>query len=379
VAKSQFLANMSHEIRTPLNGIVGMAQILETGGVPSNLKPCVDTIVESCDLLVTVINDILDISKIEAGKMTLVTEPVNLPRLLEGIRAMAGRNIEIKGLDFTCDFDAGLPECISGDANRLKQVLLNLLSNATKFTTSGSVTLRASAGPGSSGLTRLRFEVADTGIGIAPENQERIFEPFVQADPSHSRKYGGTGLGLSISRMLVRLMGGDITLQSEPGKGSTFRFEIPARVLPTFGAPAEASGGGLDSDTAANHPLKILVAEDNIVNQRVVNMMLRKMGYVADFAFNGQEATDMALQTSYDVILMDVQMPVMDGLTATRKLRSSLPAGAQPLIYALTAHALGEDATKSAEAGMDGHLTKPLKAAALQNTLVHAWKQLHAA
>lgn len=367
-AKSQFLANMSHEIRTPLNGIVGMAQLLKETSLVKDQLEYVDSIKDSCDLLVAVINDILDISKVEAGKLLLNKEAVELRTFLASVEGIVVPSIEAKGLKFVSDFAADLPVTVRCDPNRLKQVLLNLLSNAGKFTDKGSVTLRVSGSGMPGHVSKVHFEVIDTGIGISPEDQTKIFEPFMQADFTNTRRHGGTGLGLTISRKLAQLMGGDILVTSEMGKGSSFSFDIVAPVLET-GMTKARTDAKIDSHLAARCPLEILVAEDNVVNQKVTGMILKKMGYEPDYALNGREAVEMARKKHYDVILMDVQMPVMDGLTATSEIRLCISREKQPVIIALTAHALSEETMKCRDAGMDEYLSKPLNAAMLGRML----------
>jgi PAS domain S-box-containing protein len=372
-AKSLFLANMSHEIRTPLNGITGMAQILAETDLSATQRNCVETIGESCDLLVSVINDILDIAKVEAGKLCLHPEPVETRAFANSVCALAGPNILINGLEFLTEFDDSVPAFVVCDPKRLQQVLINLLSNAAKFTDRGHVLLHIGGSGCVGGKTKLLFEVRDTGIGIAPDDIKRIFEPFVQADSSHTRMRGGTGLGLTICLKLVQLMGGDVRVASEPGKGSTFSFEIEVPVIDSLPVKT-ASENRIDVGLGKRCPLKILVAEDNLVNQKVVGMILKKMGYKPDFAFNGGEALEKEKKNRYDVILMDVQMPVMDGLAATSEIRRCVPGDDQPVIIALTAHALGEDSAKCKDAGMDEHLTKPLNATTLGNSLAKVYQ-----
>jgi PAS domain S-box-containing protein len=367
-AKSQFLANVSHEIRTPLNGIVGMAQLLKETSVSNDQLEYIDSIKDSCDLLVAVINDILDISKVEAGKLVLNKEAVDLRPFLASVEGMVGQALEAKGLQFVCDLPTDLPATIRCDPNRLKQVLQNLLSNAEKFTDKGSVTFRVGSSILPGRVSNLRFDIIDTGIGINEEDQKKIFEPFMQADLSNTRSHGGTGLGLTISRKLVQLMGGDLTVKSEPGKGSAFSFEIVTPILDT-GTAKTRSDEKIDSHLFERCPLKILVAEDNLVNQKVTGLILKKMGYAPDYAPNGIEAVDCARKTHYDVILMDVQMPVMDGLTASSEIRLSLPKDRQPVIIALTAHALDEATMKCRDAGMDECLAKPLNISVLGRML----------
>lgn len=372
VAKSQFLANMSHEIRTPLNGIVGMAQLLSETAVTEDQLDYVNSIKDSCDLLVSVINDILDISKVEAGKLLLNKEAVELRTFLASVEGLVGPTIEAKGLKFSCDFSPDLPVTVRLDPNRLKQVLLNLISNAGKFTNSGSVTLKVSGNGTLGQVSKLRFEIIDTGIGITEEDKTKIFEPFMQADFSNTRIHGGTGLGLTISRKLVQLMGGDINLASEIGKGSSFSFEIVAPVLDANSVLKRAEEK-IDSHLGTHCPMQILVAEDNLVNKKVTGMILKKMGYEPDYAINGKQAVDMAMKKHYDVILMDIQMPIMDGLMATCEIRLCVAKDKQPVIIALTAHALAEETMKCKDAGMDEYITKPLNAAMLGNALADVY------
>lgn len=371
-AKSLFLANMSHEIRTPLNGIVGMSQLLRDTPLAEDQRDYVDSIKDSCDLLVAVINDILDISKVEAGKLILNKEAVELHSFLASVEGIVVPTIEAKGLQFVSDLASDLPNTIRCDPNRLKQVLLNLLSNAGKFTDTGSITLKVRSAGTPGHVSKLHFDVIDTGVGIAPEDQARIFEPFVQGDFSNTRRHGGTGLGLTISRKLVQLMGGDITVFSEPGKGSVFSFNIIAPILET-NVIRSGSTEKIDAGLGTRCPLEILVAEDNLVNQKVTGMMLKKMGYKPDFALNGRETLDMARNKHYHVILMDVQMPVMDGLMATCEIRLCLPRSKQPVIIALTAHALPEEMMKCKDAGMDEYLTKPLNVSLLGRMLADVY------
>ncbi len=367
-AKSRFLANVSHEIRTPMNGIMGMVQLLRDTSIREDQTDYIDTIQDSCELLVTVINDILDLSSIEAGQMKLEAKEVDLKNFLRGLASLAAPTVESRGLEFVCDIDERLPGVICIDPSRLKQVLLNLLVNASKFTERGSVTMRVMALERSKKQAQIRFEVADTGIGIAPDMQEKVFEPFVQVESAQKQRKGGTGLGLSISRRLVQLMGGIMDLQSQEGHGSTFGFSISVPVI-DIAVPAGRQTAQLNHRIGESHPLRILVAEDNGVNQKVALMILRKMGYAPDLAANGEEALSLCAKNRYDLILMDVQMPVMDGLVATRKIRAS-KGGTHPRIVALTAHALAEDVRNCTEAGMDAHLPKPLNVPLLECTLM---------
>ncbi len=374
-AKSQFLANMSHEIRTPMNGIMGMLQLLEDTELGKTQLGYVTTIGSSCEVLMTVINDILNLSKVESDAVPLAREPILLQPLLDEVMGIAATLGDTKKLTLACEPAPDLPTAITCDPNRLKQVLLNLLSNACKFTEKGHVKLKVSPVAVNKSGYELLFEVEDTGIGIAKELQERIFEPFVQIDSSFTRKSGGTGLGLTICRNLVRQMGGSISVESAPRKGATFRFSLKSPL--TAETQIHKKNEALfDPETAAKHPLRILLAEDNNINKTVALAMLRKMGYSADLASNGMEAHNMALEGGYDVILMDVQMPLMDGLEATERIRRRLPRDKQPIIIALTAHALPDEVERCLKAGMWRHMNKPLKVHILHEVLVDAWKEL---
>ncbi len=377
-ARELFMANVSHEIRTPLNGVVGMVQILRETPMTSEQRECLDTIGESCDLLVAIINDILDISRIEAGTLRLCPEPVHLQVFVAGLVGLVSPGMAHKGLDFLCEVPDDLPGDLVFDPVCLRQVLLNLLSNAVKFTDRGSVTLRASFEPQGEGRGNLTFAVTDTGPGISIEDRCRLFRPFEQVDSSHSRRHGGTGLGLAISDRLVKLMGGKIHLESTPGLGSTFTFSIPVFVAPGGSASQTQSAAEILNPLAeASCSMTILVAEDNLVNQKVIGMMLRRMGAMPDFAANGAVAVKMALAKNYETILMDVQMPVMDGLQATREILKGLPEDRRPDIVALTAHARAEDIQACMEAGMVAHLSKPLKAQDLYRILFDIGKRRH--
>ena len=361
-AKGRFLANMSHEIRTPLNGVIGSSRLLETMPVPVEALEMVRMIRSSGDALLRVINDILDFSKVEAGKLDLEVAPFHLHRSLEESLWVFRASAKEKGLRLNCVLAPKLPVYVAGDDTRLRQVVLNLVSNALKFTSSGEVVLSASVERQDNTSYCIAIEVRDTGIGIAPDQLPRLFSLFNQADVSISRRYGGTGLGLAISKRLVELMGGTISVESRPGEGTRFRFTVlmghaqePAALI----APL--------STVFADNQLRVLVAEDNVVNQRVALMLLKKLGVTADLAANGAQAIAAAVEKHYDLVLMDVQMPEVDGLAATREIRSCVPLDRQPVIYGLTAHATTEYRDICVAAGMDGYLTKPLDLQKLQD------------
>jgi len=353
-AKGRFLATMSHEIRTPLSGVIGLSRLLEAMDVPPEAVEMVRMIRSSGDTLLTVINDILDFSKVEAGKLELEVAPFHLHGCLRDSLGLFLAAAVEKGLRLECDLAPELPVYVAGDQTRLRQVVMNLISNAMKFTSSGEVGLSADVAGQDETSWRIAIEVRDTGIGIPPEQLPRLFSSFNQADVSISRRFGGTGLGLAISKRLVELMNGTIEVESRPGEGTRFRFTVqvghaqeptaPSTILPTIGA---------------GH-LKVLVAEDNVVNQKVVSMLLKRFGVKPDLAANGSQAIAAVKGNHYDLVLMDVQMPEVDGLAATKEIRSCLPLERQPVIVGLTAHATTEYRDICLDAGMNGYLTKPL-------------------
>ena len=360
-AKGRFLATMSHEIRTPLNGVIGLSKLLEEMPVPAEALEMIQMIRSSGDALLHVINDVLDFSKVEAGKLELEVAPFHLRRSLEESLLLFRAAAAEKGLRLACTLAPDLPQWAIGDDTRLRQVVLNLVSNAVKFTGSGDVVLSAAVERHDQTSYSIAVEVRDTGIGIASEQLPRLFESFTQVDASINRRYGGTGLGLAICQRLVVLMGGKITVESRPGEGARFRFTIPlgrAQESAELTNPASAPATVLDS--TLDHQLKVLVAEDNVVNQRVVLMLLKRLGVHADLAMNGAQAIAAVAENQYNLVLMDVQMPEVDGLAATREIRNRIPRDRQPIIVGLTAHATTEYHDICLAAGMDGYLTKPL-------------------
>jgi signal transduction histidine kinase/ActR/RegA family two-component response regulator len=355
-AKGRFLANMSHEIRTPLNGVIGLSRLLEGMPVPGEAMEMVHMIRSSGDALLRLINDILDFSKVEAGKLDLEVKPFQLRRCLEESIGLFRAAAAEKSLRLGCELTPQLPMYVAGDEARLRQVVLNLLSNALKFTSSGEVVLSASVKRQGEMPDCVAIEVRDTGIGIAADQLPRLFSSFNQADASISRRYGGTGLGLAISKLLVELMGGTIEVESSPGEGTCFRFAVPMEHAQEPAAARTAA-----PPTVCAEHLRVLVAEDNVVNQKVVLMLLKKLGVNADMAADGAQAIAAVEGNRYDLVLMDVQMPEVDGLAATREIRSRLPRDRQPVIFGLTAHATTEYRDICLGAGMDGYLTKPLE------------------
>ncbi len=368
--KSEFLANMSHEIRTPLNAVLGMMSLLLETPLSAIQRDYVATARGSGAALLTVINDILDVSKIEAGKLEIEVNPFVLREGLEAAMGILASRAQEKGLAFLSRVAEDVPIAIESDAARLRQILVNLLDNAVKFTPRGEVRLEVRMGPERDGLVEIHFAVRDTGIGIPADRLERLFKPFSQADSSMSRLYGGTGLGLVISQRLAERLGGRMWVESEVGRGSAFHFTL--RVRPGTEVPVRIPTGVFDLadlKPAERPPLRILLAEDNSINQRVGLLLLERIGYGADVAGNGVEALEALRRQPYDLILMDVQMPVLDGLEATRRIRAEFPPERQPRIVALTANVLPEQREACLAAGMDDFVQKPVGLAELREAL----------
>lgn len=370
-AKSDFLANMSHEIRTPMNGVMGMTELLLKGGLSAaKERQYLETIKDSADSLMLIINDILDFSKIEAGKFTLELVPFSIRKTLERCLALQIVRAEQKGLRFTCEIDAKVPECLVGDQGRIRQVLTNLVGNALKFCEKGEIAVKVELEGFENGFHKLHFTVADTGIGIAPEACSRIFNHFEQADASTTRKYGGTGLGLAICRKLVGLMEGEIWVESEPGKGSCFHFTALLEKGSVSDIPADDLTAW-DSDLASQIPLQILLADDVEMNRLLVQALLESSGHRLIYAEDGRQALEKFKSGQFDLVLMDVQMPEMDGLQASRMIREyENSAGLRHTpIVAMTAFAGSEDRQVCLDAGMDDYITKPIKAEKLFSVL----------
>ncbi|MBT2558094.1 response regulator [Hymenobacter sp. ISL-91] len=369
-AKAQFLANMSHEIRTPLNAVIGLTHLLRGTRVDAGQQEYLEAIQSSSQNLLVILNDILDSSKMEAGKLTLEQVPFRLPALLARVQAMFRFALDAKGLYLHTEIGPHVPEAITGDPVRLQQVLVNLVGNALKFTAQGGITLlleTSPAAPDAAPGPILRLGVRDTGIGIAPEQQEAIFEDFSQANASTTRQYGGTGLGLSIARNLVQLHGGRLWVESAEGQGSTFWVEIPARPADPATIPPEATAVLPPFEPA----LRVLVAEDNALNQLVARRTLEAWNVQVTVADNGRLAVEAARQQPFDAVLLDVQMPEMDGYEAARQLRLLFPDPSRLPLIGLTASALPEDRVLALAAGMNDTLAKPFDPAVLYARLAH--------
>lgn len=370
-AKSEFLAVMSHEIRTPLHGVIGFASLLNEANVSPGVREAINGIRDSANLLLSLVTDVLDLSRMESGLLELKPAPVDLASQVRRMAATFKLRAMEKHLDFAFRGEDSLPPAVYVDVVRIEQVLGNLLGNALKFTDNGSISLEVRSGsPRSDGSREIAFIISDTGIGIPPDQLPRLFNRFSQVDASPSRRYGGSGLGLVISRKLCEIMGGTVSAESEFGKGSIFTATVLAGPLPrSVGTGSEEL---LLLQEFGSHSLRILVAEDNAINQRLLKRMIERLGLTAQFAVDGREALDMAANASFDLILMDVSMPGVSGLEATRSLRKleAQRGGQRSWVVAITAGVSEKERKECLDAGMDDFLGKPFTESGLREAIL---------
>jgi PAS domain S-box-containing protein len=369
LAKNEFIASISHEFRTPMNGILGLSEILKNSPLNPDQSDLLKGIISSAENLLVLLNDVLDFSAIEAGKMEMNFQPFLLDRVLEDIALVVKLKASEKSLEFSIHTGPGVPNHITGDSHRLRQIILNLANNAVKFTDTGNISLQVKVAEKGPGKVYLRFEVTDTGMGIPQENISSLFQVFTRVKRDKSKVIAGTGLGLSICKKLTELMGGSIGVDSVVGKGSTFWFVLPF----TLTAPQK---GTQPQDVMAPQQLfkgrRVLVAEDNAINQKIVSFQLKKMGFEIDMTENGQEALERYNSGSYDLIILDIQMPVLDGYQVAKAIRSrEKNTSMHAPIIALTANAMKGDRELYLEAGMDGYVSKPFTFETLQETIVN--------
>jgi two-component system, sensor histidine kinase len=371
LAKSQFLATMSHEIRTPMNGVLGALDLLRRSPLDAQQHRLVKTAAASGESLMSILNDVLDHSKIEAGKLDLSSGPLSLHQMAASVLALFRANAEAKGMALVLDLEPGVADRVLGDAQRLKQVLLNLVGNGIKFTERGGVSLRLSPMHAAPGQAQVKFEVVDSGIGMTGSALRRLFEPFQQVEGKGNLRRGGTGLGLAISQRIVEAMGGHIEVESQPGGGSCFRFSLKFQLDPSPSLVDLSDSGMVPLEQPSVLAGTVLVVEDNAVNRLIAEEMLNSLGIQVLQAEDGEQALAVLASQSVDVVLMDCQMPVMDGYTATQRIREDEARNNLPRlpIVALTANAYAEDSARAIAVGMDAHLAKPYTRNQLRNLL----------
>ncbi|MCF6293690.1 MAG: ATP-binding protein [Robiginitomaculum sp.] len=374
-AKSEFLAMMSHELRTPMNAILGMAQLLKATELNELQRDYITSVTDGGEMLMTVLNDILDLSKIEAGKLQIETINVDVRHAVDRLERLWEPNAKDKGIGFVCEIDDNVPSVIRGDITRIRQVIYNLLSNAVKFTSKGEVKLQVSSEETSQDRAKISFAISDTGVGISQEAISRLFTSFEQADKSVSRKFGGTGLGLAISKKLAELMGGNISVESTLGEGTCFTFSVEAETISCVTWDKDKQPETVETKARVKgkaKKLRILAAEDNALNQKVLTAFLKPLGHELVIANDGVEALEQLATEHYDLILMDIQMPRKDGLTTTKELRASDGPNANTPIIAMTANAMHGDREECLEIGMNDYVPKPIDARVLFTAIAKA-------